>query len=362
MSGSWKSGDFERHRLRGAVRHFAPAHAAESLPDIDLQRLYDNGKRLILLDVDNTLVQWKTEDFSPEVVSWVVKAKGMGFGLCIISNTHRLDRLERLRTTLGVETVRGRFKPSRAMFRLALIKFRLKPEEAIMVGDQLMTDVLGANRAGIDAIWVHKMEGKEFGGTRINRVVEKFLTGRIYEALATPEVAMPDGTPAIDTPLGKQLLRFAVVGGISFFIDTFLTYVLMRWVHIGGEPMGVVVGRGLLRNFPSLFAFADSPFKAAAPILGGLASFAAMFNSFVLNRVWTFEASGKARKTEQAIRFYLVAVIGAVLNALLFSTFFNLVPSNVGHGILLAKVCAAVLVAVWNFLGQKTFAFRKTTP
>lgn len=358
----WRSGDFDRTRLGGSVRHFAPAHAAESLPSVDLQRLYDAGKRLILLDVDNTLVQWKTEEFSPQVVEWVERAKAMGFGLCIISNTHRLDRLERLRSTLGIETVRGRFKPSRAMFRLALIKFGRKAGEAVMIGDQMMTDVLGANRAGIDAIWVRKMEGKEFGGTRINRLIEGFLTSRIYEALATPEVPVPANTPAIDTPLGKQVLRFAVVGGLSFVVDTFFTYLLMRWIHVGGEPMQLPFGRWLVGALPDLFRFANTPDQASAPVLGTVASLVAMFVSFVLNRAWTFEATGKSRKGAQALRFYAVAIVGALLNALLFSVFYRHMPSHLGHAILVAKVGAAFLVAVWNFLGQKLFAFRDARP
>ena len=168
----WRSGDFDRARLGGPVRSSRPPTRRRACPRSTCSGSTTAGKRLILLDVDNTLVQWKTEEFSPEVVAWVERAKAMGFGLCIISNTHRLDRLERLRTSLGVETVRGRFKPSRAMFRLALIKFGRRADEAVMVGDQMMTDVLGANRAGIDAIWVRKMEGKEFGGTRINRLIE----------------------------------------------------------------------------------------------------------------------------------------------------------------------------------------------
>lgn len=359
---SWKSGDFDRASLPGVVRRFAPAHAAESLHVIDLQTLWDKGKRLILLDVDNTLVQWKGLDFSSEVVAWIERAKAMGFGLCIISNTTRVERLADIAQRLGVETVRGRFKPSTAMFRLALIKFKAKPEEAVMVGDQMMTDVLGANRSGIDAIWVRKMEGKEFGGTRINRQIERFLASIVYRALVLPEKPVGADAPAIETPLGKQLLRFVIVGGTSFVIDTLLTVLLMRWVHVGGEPMGVALGRWLIDASPGLFAFANSPSKAAAPILGGIASFVAMFNSFWFNRLWTFEARGKAHKVQQAARFYAVAVSGAVLSALIFSAVFNALPLHDGRGILLAKVVAAALVAIWNFVGQRTFAFKAAKP
>lgn len=362
MSHTWRSGDFDRKRLSGAVRPFAPAQAADHLIQIDLERLWSGGKRLLLLDVDNTLVQWKKEDFAPEVIDWIERAKAMGFGICIISNTRRVERLGRIREALGVETVRGRFKPSRAMFRLALIKFKCKPEHAVMVGDQMMTDIFGANRAGIDAIWVRKMEGEEFKGTRINRAIERFLASHVYEALVSPEKPVPAGAPAIDTPLGKQILRFAIVGGASFAIDTLLTYFLMRWIKVGGEPMGDALGKWLTATAPGLFSFASGPAKAAAPILGGLASFVAMFNSFWFNRLWTFEASGKAHKAQQAARFYVVAVSGALLNALIFSAIYNGLSTRVGHTLLLAKVGAAAVVAVWNFVGQRTFAFRATKP
>src|SRR5438132_1684957 len=146
----------------------------ESLHAIDLPELWKTGKRLLLLDVDNTLVKWREESFSQPVLDWITHAKELGFDICLISNTNHLDRLERLKTALGVESVRGRFKPSRAMFRLAMIKYKRKPEETVMVGDQLMTDILGANRAGIEAIWVRKMEGQEFSGTKINRRMERF--------------------------------------------------------------------------------------------------------------------------------------------------------------------------------------------
>jgi len=174
---TWQSGSFERHRISKVFRPFTPAHAAESLNSVDLDELWARGKRLLLLDVDNTLVQWHTDQCSLEVVDWTRRAKAKGFEICIISNTNQLERLAKIAKSIGAETVRGRFKPSRKMFRLALIKFKRNADEAIMIGDQLITDVLGANRSGIEAIWVRRLEGKEFKGTSINRVMERMLTG-----------------------------------------------------------------------------------------------------------------------------------------------------------------------------------------
>ena len=356
MSKTWKSGDFDRQRLRGAVRVFAPAHAAENLQSVDLQRLFDGGKRLILLDVDHTIVQWHSEEFSPDVVDWVERAKAMGFGICIISNTHRPDRLMRLVEKLGVETVRGRIKPSRAMFRLALIKFGRKPEEAVMIGDQMMTDVLGANRSGIDAIWLRKMEGKEFGGTKVNRLIEGFLTSRVYEALVTP-VDEPVGAQPERT-LQNQLVKFALVGGTSFAIDYCVRMTLMFAVPYGDGRLSDAAGRWLQTTLPALFGRFDVPSDAFFPIASALAGTVSIANSFLLNRRWTFEIRGRQERADQLRRFLVVALTGKAMDVAL-STFLNhTIPGDEKTSARIAIVVATLVVAVWNFLGQRLFAFR----
>ncbi|MFX8828789.1 HAD-IA family hydrolase, partial [Acinetobacter baumannii] len=90
----------------------------------------------------------------PETLTWISRAKSMDFSLCVLSNTRKPDRLVKLCGQMGLEFIRDRFKPSPRMFLLALERHKLSAEQAVMIGDQLMTDVLGANRAGIDAIWV----------------------------------------------------------------------------------------------------------------------------------------------------------------------------------------------------------------
>lgn len=356
MSHKWQSGDFDRQRLSGAVRRFAPAHAADSLVQIDLQKLWDKGKRLLLLDVDNTLVQWRGEEFSPEVIAWIERAKAMGFGICIISNTRREDRLARLSQILGVETVRGRFKPSRAMFRLALIKFQRKPEEAIMVGDQMMTDVLGANRSGIDAIWVRKMEGQEFKGTRINRMIEGFLTGHVYEALISPVDEAPGEEPK--RTLMNQIIRFLIVGGTSFALNAAIRWVLMFKVTYGNERFSVAAGDWLQGHIGWPFSIFNKPSDAFFPIACAVAATFAILNSFIWNRSWTFEIRGKAQRAAQLRRFFLVSWIGALLDLMISSSLNHVIGGQENVSVMAATVISAGIVAVWNFIGQRTFAFR----
>ncbi len=341
---------------------FTPAHAADSLHQVDLQKLWDEGKRLLLVDVDNTLVQWRGEDFSPEVMGWLDQAKALGFDICILSNTKNVERLARISQLLGVETVRGTFKPSRAMYRLACIKFKRKPSEAVMIGDQLMTDILGANRSGIEAIWVRKMASKEFGPTAINRMIERFLTGGIYQALLVPVDETPgtladeQAKPVAQKTLVHQLVKFCVVGGTSFVIDTGLTLILMDVIHINGQKLSQVVGQPLMQ-YPLVANYANSPENASAFILGGIASLVAMFNSFVWNRRWTFEVRGKAERAAQLRRFYAISLVGLLINDAIFTHIYNGLDSS-SRSKVLAKVVAAAVVAVWNFGGQRMYAFR----
>ncbi len=357
----WKTGRFEKHRIKRIYHKFTPAHAAETLQSIDLQDLWDRGKRLLLLDVDNTLVQWHSNAVSNDILVWTQKAKAIGFDICIVSNTNQLERLAKIAESIGALTVRGRFKPSRAMFRLALMKFKRQPHEAIMIGDQLMTDVFGSNRTGIDAIWVRRIEGKEFKGTSINRAIERVLSGAIYQALVSPIDEMPESPeierskPIAQKTVVHQLIRFAIVGGTSFAIDYGLTYFLLNVLKSGAGLMSNQLGQSLLDHLPMLFYWAKGPHEAAAPIMGTLASFVAMTNSFVWNRAWTFEVRGKAERTAQMRRFYVVSILGQLINVGIFSALYNIIGN---HQLGIPKVIAAGIAAVWNFAGQRFYAFR----
>lgn len=363
MSG-FRTGSFDRERISSVWHKFLPAHATSSLLEVDLDQLWEQGKRLILLDVDHTIVKWRAEEFPQGVEDWVARAKTKGFDLCILSNTRNPERLARLASRLGVETVRDKFKPSPAMFRLAMIKFKRKPEESIMIGDQIFTDILGANRCGIDAIWVQKMEGREFAGTKVSRFGERLLRSTLYKALVTPVDEQPaspeleEAKPAGEKTLIRQIIKFCIVGGTSFIIDTGLSLLFLRGLRWDGGLLSEALGVSLQTNFPALFAWAKDAPTAAIPILGGLASLIAMFNSFIWNRNWTFRVKGRAERMAQLRRFYAVSILGAVWNTLIFTALSNIIPGHPTRSLIVAKVFAAGFVAVWNFLGQRYYAFR----
>ena len=365
---SFRTGTFDREGR--PLRVFTPAQAANRLTDLDLADLHARGKRLILLDVDNTLVHHNADAAEPEIAAWVARARELGFDLCIISNTNRHERLAAIAASVGIETVRGRMKPSRKMFAMALAKFGKTPDEALMVGDQLMTDVLGANRAGIDAVWVAQMPGsREFVGTRVNRVLERFLQSQIYKTMVTEPLPEDPETPVAEYPreeptgpqggIGRQIAKFLIVGASSFVIDTTIRTLLYRFWRVDGELASVRAGRWLVQNVPGLFGgAANDPAKASLFLFVIVSATVATYNGFYWNRRWTFRVKGDESKARQLRRVYLLGYIGLGLNAAFSQMFNNIIPGHATQSLLVATFLAAVCVSVYNFLGQRFWAFR----
>lgn len=353
---NFRAGHFETHRVHKAFKPFCPVSAYHSLESIPLEGLHNRGKKLILLDVDNTLVLWKGEDFTPEVLAWIEEAKGLGFHLCILSNTRHPERLKRLSTILGIKAMRDRFKPSTKMYLMALKEFDVTADEAVMVGDQILTDILGANRSGIEGIWVHRIHEREFIGTRFNRQIEKLILRVLYRAMPLAE-ALTERTPA--GSLGRQFIKFAVVGGSSTVIDFGLFFLLKNYVPWQGGLLSQALGEWLQSNIQPLFRYAHTPQEAAAVVIQAFATAVAIFNSFYWNRRWTFGITDSHDKGKQFTRFLILSVSGLILTVALVAGISHILPFAENRNYWVAKIIAMVVVAFWNFGGQRLWAFKK---
>jgi len=366
----FRAGKFERERVPGWARGFCPAHSSLSLLDIDLRALSQSGKKLILLDVDNTLLPWRGEAVPQTSLDWVTAARKCGLELCILSNTRHPARLDRIAKKLGVHYLRGKFKPSPAMYRQAIKQFGVQPQQAVMIGDQLFTDILGANRAGIEAIWVRPMTPHDFVGTKISRFGERLLRGTLYRTLSndgSEEAAdlPPGGAGVVELmkkPVVRQFIKFCIVGGSSTVIDLGLHYIMLYVVQVDGRPFGEVLGRSLIDSMPWLFGFASDADSAAYPVLKVVSSGVAILNSFYWNRRWTFDIRGKEERMRQLHRFVAVALIGMALQTLIGTGLRNIIPGHPKRSWAIASAIATVVVAFWNFSGQKLWTFRKKHP
>jgi HAD superfamily phosphatase (TIGR01668 family) len=128
----------------------SPRETADTVFDIDFERLFRDGRRALLFDLDNTLRRrWGAELF-PGVESLLARLGRSGFRVGILTNRRRIER-DPLLEALAKEfptAVHAR-KPRRGAFLSLLDRLGAAPAEAVMIGDRRLTDVLGANRLGI---------------------------------------------------------------------------------------------------------------------------------------------------------------------------------------------------------------------
>ena len=149
---------------------------------IDLDALYDEGVRLILVDRDNTCVPRDTKVPPPEVLAWIERAKAMGMRVLIVSNNFHTKQVSASARELGCGFIDHAMKPAPFALLAGLKREGIPAEQTVMVGDQLFTDVLAANLAGIRPILVLPQSRVDLWYTQLFRIGEgMFLRGISFE-------------------------------------------------------------------------------------------------------------------------------------------------------------------------------------
>ena len=156
-----------------------PDYYLSSLFTVSARDLQEKGIRGLLLDIDNTLVPNHQPDADGRVLTFVSSMQEAGIRLAILSNAsvHRISLFNR---PLGLPVVAGTFKPFRRGYRHGMTLLGLDASEVCMAGDQLFTDILGANLAGIRSLLVSPIHLLEPWYVRLKRLAEKvFMGGRV---------------------------------------------------------------------------------------------------------------------------------------------------------------------------------------
>lgn len=132
-----------------------PRARCESVFALDLNKLHARGIRLLLLDLDNTLIPYGTTLPDPHLLAWVAAVRAAGMEPFILSNSRKPTRVQTFAAALDVPHVRHAGKPKRKGFYEALSRMGCTALETVMLGDQIFTDILGANRTEIVSVLVH---------------------------------------------------------------------------------------------------------------------------------------------------------------------------------------------------------------
>lgn len=130
-----------------------PTMLADSVTELSPAFLREKGIRLLMLDFDNTIVPYTTDEPTGEMAAWLERLRGSDIQLCVVSNS-RKPRVRAFCEKYDLDCVTQAKKPFSAGIRRCMEKYGLPPESCALVGDQIYTDVLGAGCMGVTSILV----------------------------------------------------------------------------------------------------------------------------------------------------------------------------------------------------------------
>lgn len=152
---------------------FFPDEIQESTYAINFDKLYIEGYRGLIFDIDNTLVpHGAPADDKARVL--FAHLKELGFSCCLLSN-NQIGRVEMFNKDIQVNFIENAHKPSIKNYLEAIRRMGTKKSNTIFIGDQLFTDVWGAKRAGIRNILVKPINPKEEIQIVLKRYLEKIV-------------------------------------------------------------------------------------------------------------------------------------------------------------------------------------------
>ena len=141
------------------------------------QLLRARSLRAVMVDMDDTLLESKQLTLKPEFLNWVASLKQAGFPTLILSNGTR-KRVQSCAAELDVKGLALSGKPLPQAFKRGLKTLGCEASETAMVGDQLFTDVVGANLAGLTSILVTPLGTGGLPHTRFIRHIEAWLLAK----------------------------------------------------------------------------------------------------------------------------------------------------------------------------------------
>ena len=155
------------------IKNYYPCGYAESVFAIDYKKLYDKGFRGIIFDIDNTLVH-HGDDSTPQVDDLFVKIHAAGLKTILLTNNDD-ERVQRFIKNIDTDYICDAEKPETSGYLRAVERLGIERSQAVVIGDQVFTDILGANMCGIRSILVKfiKLPEEKWIGKR--RYIEKLI-------------------------------------------------------------------------------------------------------------------------------------------------------------------------------------------
>lgn len=164
-----------------------PDFYLKDVTKITLEMLQKNDIRGLILDVDNTLIDYN-RNMDKKVKLWVDDLKKQDIKFCIVSNTNKHDKVKKVSEELDIPYFYFAKKPLKKGFLNAKKEMNLEEKNIAAVGDQIMTDVIGANRCKMFSILVEPISEKDILLTKVKRPIENFIINRYLAKMKKEKV------------------------------------------------------------------------------------------------------------------------------------------------------------------------------
>ena len=138
-----------------------PTMRVSSVTGLTPEFLKMNGIRLLMLDFDNTIVPYTTNDPTDEMENWLRMITKSEIKVCVVSNSRR-NRVKVFCKKYNMDYITHAYKPFAKGIRRCMERYDMKPSECALAGDQIYTDMLGANCMGVQSILVDAIHNHSF--------------------------------------------------------------------------------------------------------------------------------------------------------------------------------------------------------
>lgn len=156
----------------------------KNVKEVDIKLLKDNNIKALLLDVDNTLIDLD-RNILDGAVEWCNNLKEEGIKFCILSNSNKKDKVEKVAKVLDIPYIFFGTKPLKRGFKKAKNLLNVDFKNMAIIGDQIFTDVIGGNRCKMFTVLVEPISTRELFITSIKRGVENKIIKNYNKKRAT---------------------------------------------------------------------------------------------------------------------------------------------------------------------------------
>lgn len=136
---------------------FYPTLYRRRITDVTVEDLHRMGVRGVLLDVDNTLTTHDAPDLTDEVKAWLATMQEEGFSLMVVSN-NKPERVAPFAEKIGLPYTALAHKPMPSGYKRAAAMLGVPKKECVAIGDQIFTDIMGANLSGMTSILLEPIQ------------------------------------------------------------------------------------------------------------------------------------------------------------------------------------------------------------